>query len=183
MIHSEVIHPPGPMHESHGAISSMSGWIRLGALVTLVALVGCSSSSTAPSEFDGDPVKTILVGNDLRIQLELSATSIRRGEGIQATARIENLTSRTLVLTSSCSRLTSFHVFQESEEANFQGTINGCGFAITDFHIGPGETITRTREVRALTSDGGPVAPGFYAVRFKVLVRWIPEVEVLFEVQ
>lgn len=159
------------------------GRAGLGWLIALAALGGCSSSVTGPSDFVGDPVKTILVGTDLRIELELSETSIARRDSILAAARIENLTDRTLVLTSSCTRLTEFYVVQDGEETSFQGTVNGCGFAITDFSIEPGETITRTRVVRALTYDGGPVARGIYAVRFRVLVPWIPDVDVPFEVR
>lgn len=158
-------------------------WAGLGMLIAFVALGGCSSSATGPTEFVGDPVKTILVGDELRIQLEVSATSIDRGDAILATARIENLTSRTLELTSSCTRLTAFEVVQDGEPVPFEGTVNGCGFALTDFPIDPGATLTRTREIRAAAFDGSPVEPGMYSVRFTVLVPWIPDVEVLFEVR
>jgi hypothetical protein len=91
--------------------------------------------------------------------------------------------TRTLYDISGCTRLTGIEIFRDDERVLFEGSLNGCAFAVTDFPIAPRSTLTREQELRAVLHNGDPVESGMYAVRLVFFVTGLPEIEVPLEVR
>jgi len=152
-------------------------------LILLAAIGACTSATGTPGTPVGDTVASVLVGDSARVMLEVDRVGVRVGESIAVTARIENLLDREMVLTSSCTSALDVRVSRGDDDVAFEGTENGCGFAITDFPVEARGALVRTREVRAMLATGGSPAPGVYRIRLEPQIRDLPTLTLAFEVE
>ncbi len=150
------------------------GRLRMSTVCGAVLLLGsCSSDVLAPS---------VLVVDGLRLEFGVSPSSIERQETLVATLEVENLRDEGVELISSCTALALIKAFRSGERVDLEGTVLGCGDAITPFQIGAGEVLTRTYEIRAVRVDGMPVERGEYVLRAEFMVLELPDLEASFRV-
>lgn len=142
-------------------------------LMTLLMIGGCSNG-IGPED---------VISNGLRLQLDVTPSSIERQETLIATLRLENLQDEPVEMTSSCTSLALIKTFRGDERVDLEGTVLGCWDALTPFRIGAGETLSQNYEIRAVRSDEQPVARGTYDLRVEFMVPDLPDLETSFSIE
>lgn len=119
----------------------------------------------------------------LRLELSISPALIERQETLVATLHVENLQNESVELISSCTALSLIKTFRDGTRVDLQGTVLGCGDAITPFTIEARDTLTQTYEIRAIRSDSEPVERGSYVLRAEFMVLELPDLEATFRIE
>jgi hypothetical protein len=109
----------------------------------------------------------------LKVELSVEPNEVAPGDPFTAHVHLTNTTSDTIKLVTSESCLANLEILQGDERMPFRGEWLGCLTVITTHTFAPGETKTRSWELRAelhakSTEEPTPAPKGSYVVRAKI---------------
>jgi hypothetical protein len=115
-------------------------------VLSVLFAVGCSDDAVVCPE---DPIAPCGSASDLQTSFFVEPSMVQPGDSLVARLTISNPTSCMVTLPASCTSVAWLSVLQGTQAVAMQGAMFGCYPVITDFRIGPRDSLTRVYELVA----------------------------------